>query len=195
MTPGEVADEDTTKSLEGPINSRLLKLYIGYARRLRPVMTHQAQTRIKEHYTKLRNVYHKLDDQDKTMPITPRQLESIIRLAEANAKMHLSDKVDLKHAERAIDLMELFLKVTLGGDVDFMFFGADAEQRRKETDPRLILLDLIANGPPEGMDKSEILDLMDEKGFNRKQAEKLLDSMVDDGDGVLRDGYDKIRRN
>ena len=158
-------------------------------------MTHQAQTRIKEYYTKLRSVYHGLDDQDKTMPITPRQLESIIRLAEANAKMHLSDSVDLKHAERAIDLMELFLKVTLGGDVDFMFFGADAKQRRKETDPRMILLDLIANGPPEGMDKNEILDLMDEKGFNRKQTEKLLDNMVEGGDGVLSDGYDKIRKN
>ena len=195
MTPGEVADIETTKSLEGPIDSRLLKLYIAYARRLRPVMTHQAQNRIKEHYTKLRNVYHNLDDQDKTMPITPRQLESIIRLAEANAKMHLSETVDLKHAERAIDLMELFLKVTLGGDVDFAFFGADAKQRRKETDPRMILLDLLASGPPEGMDKSEILDLMDEKGFNRKKSENLLDGMVESGDGILRDGYDKYRKN
>ena len=117
-------------------------------------MTHQSQTRIKEHYTKLRNVYHNLDDQDKTMPITPRQLESIIRLAEANAKMHLSDTVDLKHAESAIELMQLFLNVTLGGDVDFAFFGADAKQRRKETDPRMILLDLLANGPPDVMDKN-----------------------------------------
>ena len=188
-------DENTTKALEGPIDSRLLKLYIAYARRLSPVMTHQSQTRIKEHYTKLRNVYHNLDDQDKTMPITPRQLESIIRLAEANAKMHLSDTVDLKHAESAIELMQLFLNVTLGGDVDFAFFGADAKQRRKETDPRMILLDLLANGPPEGMDKNEILDLMDEKGFNRKTSENLLDGMVEGGDGILRDGYDKYRKN
>ena len=109
-------------------------------------MTHQAQTRIKEYYTKLRNVYHNIEDQDKTMPITPRQLESIIRLAEANAKMYLSDSVDLKHAESAIELMDLFLNVTLGGDVDFAFFGLDAEQRRKETDPRTALLEILANG-------------------------------------------------
>ena len=38
MTPGEVADIETTKSLEGPIDSRLLKLYIAYARRLRPCL-------------------------------------------------------------------------------------------------------------------------------------------------------------
>ena len=45
------------------------------------------------------------------------------------------------------------------------------------------------------MDKSEILDLMDEKGFNRKKSENLLDGMVESGDGILRDGYDKYRKN
>ena len=129
------------------------------------------------------------------MPITPRQLESIIRLAEADAKMYLSDTVEVKHADHAIDLMNLFLSVTLRGDVDYAFSGMDARQRRKETDPRMILLDLITNGPPEGIDKNEILDLMDEKGFNRKQTERLLDKMIESGDGVLSDGYDKIRKN
>ena len=59
----------------------------------------------------------------------------------------------------------------------------------------MILLDLLASGPPEGMDKNEILDLMDEKGFNRKTSENLLDGMVEGGDGILRDGYDKYRKN
>ena len=77
------------------------------------------------------------------MPITPRQLESIIRLAEAEAKMYLSESVDVKHADRAIDLMNLFLSVTLGGDVDFAFFGADAAQRKKDTDPRMRVLSII----------------------------------------------------
>ncbi|GIR28212.1 MAG: hypothetical protein CM15mP42_11620 [Methanobacteriota archaeon] len=103
LTPGEIPEEETTRNLEGPIDTRLLRLYISYARRLRPVMTHQAQTRIKEYYTRLRSVYHNLDDQDKTMPITPRQLESIIRLAEANAKMYLSDTVDVKHAKAQLN--------------------------------------------------------------------------------------------
>ena len=74
-------------------------------------MTTHAQTMIKTHYTNLRKRYHSVDDQDKTMPITPRQLESIIRLAEAHAKMYLSETVDVKHAQGAIDLMDLFLKI------------------------------------------------------------------------------------
>ena len=194
LTPGEKPDEETTKSLGGPIDSRLLKLYIAYARRLRPILTHQAQNKIKEYYTSLRNIYHKLDDQDKTMPITPRQLESIIRLAEANAKMYLSDTVDLKHAESAIELMDLFLNVTLGGDVDFAFFGLDAEQRRKETDPRTALLEILSNGPNEGMDEQEIYDLMEEKGFNRKKSEMTLQQMRNEGIILQENVYGKYRK-
>ena len=194
LTPGEIPDEDTTRNLEGPIDTRLLKLYISYARRLRPIMTHQAQTRIKEYYTKLRSVYHNIEDQDKTMPITPRQLESIIRLAEANAKMYLSDSVDLKHAESAIELMDLFLNVTLGGDVDFAFFGLDAEQRRKETDPRTALLEILANGPSEGMDEQEIYDSMEEKGFSRKKSELTLKQMREEGIILQENVYGKYRK-
>ena len=63
-------NELAIRSLEGPINSRLLKLYIGYAKKLRPIMTTQAQTMIKNHYTDLRKRYHNVDDQDKTMHLS-----------------------------------------------------------------------------------------------------------------------------
>ena len=194
LTPGQVPEEETTRNLEGPIDTRLLRLYISYARRLRPIMSHQAQTRIKEYYTRLRSVYHNLDDQDKTMPITPRQLESIIRLAEANAKMYLSETVDVRHAESAIELMDLFLNVTLGGDVDFAFFGLDAEQRRKETDPRTVLLEILAGGPSEGMDEQEIYDFMEEKGFDRRKSELTLKQMREEGVILQENVYGKYRR-
>ena len=194
LTPGQVPEQETTRNLEGPIDTRLLRLYISYARRLRPIMSHQAQTRIKEYYTRLRSVYHNLDDQDKTMPITPRQLESIIRLAEANAKMYLSETVDVRHAESAIELMDLFLNVTLGGDVDFAFFGLDAEQRRKETDPRTVLLEILASGPSEGMDEQEIYDFMEEKGFDRRKSELTLKQMREEGVILQENVYGKYRR-
>ena len=184
-------NELAIRSLEGPIDSRLLKLYIGYAKKLRPVMTAQAQTMIKNHYTDLRKRYHNVDDQDKTMPITPRQLESIIRLAEAHAKMYLSETVDVKHAQGAIHLMDLFLNITLRGDADFAAFGMTAEQRRKEQDPRMILLDAI--GPSGTMDEEEIYDLMEKQGYTRNEVEKHLNKLREEG-SLLKDGYDKWRR-
>jgi len=189
LSPGE-EDQDKLdiRALEGPINTRLLKLYISYGKKLRPVMSSQAQIKIKEYYTGLRRRYHSVDDHDKTMPITPRQLESIIRLAEADAKMYLSDTVEVKHADHAIDLMNLFLSVTLRGDVDYAFSGMDARQRKKEDNPSTILLDVI--GPTGGMDVEEIYDVMKEKGYARKDVEKYLHKLNEDG-RLLKDGYDR----
>ena len=198
LTPGEKISDDNlaVRSLEGPINSRLLKLYIGYAKKFRPVMSSEAQYKIKEYYTGLRRRYHNVDDQDKTMPITPRQLESIIRLAEAEAKMYLSETVDVKHADRAIDLMNLFLSVTLGGDVDFAFFGADAAQRKKDTDPRVMLRGIVKNAGSGGIDKEEIIDKMqEESGLDRNKIEKLLEEEKMIHGTLLEDGYNKWRLN
>ena len=194
LTPGEDIDESqlAVRSLEGPINSRLLKLYIGYAKQLRPVMTSEAQYKIKEYYTGLRRRYHNVDDQDKTMPITPRQLESIIRLAEAEAKMYLSESVDVKHADRAIDLMNLFLSVTLGGDVDFAFFGADAAQRKKDTDPRMRVLSIIDEQGKEGVSEQEIYDIMQEEGYAQSKIQKTIEKMRSDGE-ILENNYKFVR--
>jgi replicative DNA helicase Mcm len=193
LTPGEETSSEqlAVKSLEGPINSRLLKLYIAYAKKLRPVMSSQAQTLIKEHYTDLRKRYHNTDDQDKTMPITPRQLESIIRLAEAHAKMYLSETVDVPHAQGAIDLMDLFLNVTLGGDVDFAFFGVDADQRKKDANPMTLLRTIVKDS--DGIDEKEIYDRMrEEGGYSMEKIEQYLDKARKDGT-LLKDGYDKWR--
>ena len=195
LTPGEVGagDELAIRSLEGPIDSRLLKLYISYAKKMRPVMSTQAQHKIKEYYTGLRRRYHSVDDQDKTMPITPRQLESIIRLAEADAKMYLSETVDVKHADHAIDLMNLFLSVTLRGDIDYAFSGMDAEQRKKDSDPRLILFRLLTEAGPNGMDVHEIYDSMNKDiAYSREKTDALLQKCHLDGE-VLEDGLGKWR--
>ena len=195
LIPGEkIVDSDLDiRSLEGPIGSRMLKMYIAYAKKLRPIMSSLAQNRIKEYYTDLRTRYHRVDDQDKTMPITPRQLESIIRLAEAEAKMYLSKTVDLKHAESAIVLMDLFLNVTLGGDVDFALFGSDADQRKKDTNPMTLLRTIVNESGPEGIDEKEIYDKMREDGgYSMEKVEKYLHKARDEGT-LLKDGYDKWR--
>ncbi len=191
LTPGET-DSTDTRALEGPISYRLLKLYISYARKLRPVLSLQAQNMIKEYYTGLRKRYHLTDDEDKTMPITPRQLESIIRLAEADAKMYMSNTVDAKHADHAIDMMNMFLGITLGGDIDLAFTGMNAEQRRRDRDPTTLLVGIINDGGPDGMDEQDVYDKMKEGGFTRYNTDKYLKKLREEG-RLLKDGYDKWR--
>ena len=191
LTPGET-DSTDTRALEGPISHRLLKLYISYAKKLRPVLSLQAQNMIKEYYTGLRKRYHLQDDEDKTMPITPRQLESIIRLAEADAKMYMSNTVDAKHADHAIDMMNMFLGITLGGDIDLAFTGMNAEQRRRDRDPTTLLVGIVNEGGPNGMDEQEVYDRMKEGGVTRYNTDKYLEKLRNEG-RLLKDGYDKWR--
>jgi replicative DNA helicase Mcm len=85
----------------------LLRKYIAYARRsVFPVLTDEASEKIKEFFIELR----KLGMQQNTFPITARQIEGVIRLSEASAKMRLSTKVEVRDAERAIYLVNYVLK-------------------------------------------------------------------------------------
>ena len=194
LIPGEAVDEDqlAVRSLEGPIDQRLLKLYISYAKKLRPIMTSEAQYKIKEYYTGLRNRYHNTDEQDKTMPITPRQLESIIRLSEADAKMYLSETVDVKHADHAIEMMNLFLSVTLRGDVDYAFSGMDAEQRKKDIDPRTRVLSIIDEQGKQGVSEQEICDIMEEEGYSRAKVEQIIKGLHASGE-IFENNYKFVR--
>jgi DNA replicative helicase MCM subunit Mcm2 (Cdc46/Mcm family) len=107
--------------------------------------------------------------------------------------MYLSDTVDVKHADSAIDLMNLFLNVTLGGDVDYALFGVDSEQRRKDTDPATLLVGIINDGGPNGMDEQEVYDRMEnEGGYSKHNVEKYLEKLRNEG-RLLKDGYDKWR--
>ena len=61
---------------------------------------------------KMRNV-----DSEGMITVTPRQLEGLIRLATASARLLLKDKVEAEDAERAIYLVQRMLE-TAGVDVN-----------------------------------------------------------------------------
>ena len=89
------------------IDQDVLRKYIAYARRsVLPVLTSEASEKIKDYYMELR----KLGARQNNFPITPRQIEGIVRLAEASAKVRLSPKVELQDAERAVALFDYVLK-------------------------------------------------------------------------------------
>lgn len=84
-----------------------MRKYIHIAKRVKPQLTEEACLMIGETYSELRKIDTDVDDIAKTVPITARTLETLIRLATAHAKARLSTKVESVDAAAAIDLMQL----------------------------------------------------------------------------------------
>lgn len=101
-------------SLHGPVrdkkqkfvNLMFMRKYIHLAKGLKPQLTKDAADLISEEYTKLRNQEGLENDHlARTQPVTARCLETLIRLATAHAKARLSNKVEARDADIAIELI------------------------------------------------------------------------------------------
>ncbi|KAG7399309.1 MCM DNA helicase complex subunit [Phytophthora boehmeriae] len=89
----------------GILKLDFLKKYIYYAKtRYQPVLTDNAIDLISEGYAELRS-----QQNARTLPVTARSLETLIRLASAHAKARLSKSIDAVDAEKAMSLMSFAL--------------------------------------------------------------------------------------
>lgn len=95
------------------INIDLLSKYLAFAKQVvEPELTREAVSIIRDYYMKMRNV-----DSDSMITVTPRQLEGLIRLSTARARLLLKEKVEKEDAERSIFLVQRMLE-TAGVDVN-----------------------------------------------------------------------------
>jgi len=107
------------------IETDFLRKYIAYAKQhIQPELTDMAVDEIKKFYVELRNMPSVSEDLVKPIPITARQLEALIRLSEAIAKIKLSKKVTREDAKRAIILFKYCL-MNVGFDYESKTFDID----------------------------------------------------------------------
>jgi len=98
-----VSGTDTTSLVDIDI----LTKYLAYAKRIDPVLTKEAESKIMEFYLKMRSIEG--EDKEKMITITPRQLEGLIRLSTARARLLLKNQVEGEDADRAIFLFNEML--------------------------------------------------------------------------------------
>jgi len=124
----------------------LLRDYIAYARNnVQPVLTEAASQRLISAYVDMR----KVGSGRGQITAYPRQLESLIRLAEAHAKMRLSSSVELSDVEEAWRLHREALKQaatdpTSGRiDISILTTGMSAAGRKRRHEVAAALKKLI----------------------------------------------------
>lgn len=83
------------------MSTELLKKYILYAKSIKPVITEEARKRLMATYLGLRGRI----TSDRPIPIATRQLQGMIRLTQAHARMALKHEADITDAEMAIQLV------------------------------------------------------------------------------------------
>lgn len=96
-------------SIPFEIDPELLRKYIAYARKeIKPKLTTEAMKVLQEFYVGMRGGVD--DEEDAPVPITARQLEALVRLSEASARIRLGHEVTDYDARRAIQLQQKCLK-------------------------------------------------------------------------------------
>ncbi len=170
-------------SVKPPIPPDLLRKYISYAKDIKPVLTQEAIERLRDFYLSMRSIS---ESSDSPVAITARQLESLVRLAEARARSALRREVTVEDAEAAILLMKKSLQ-QVGIDVESGRYDIDVIMTGKPKSLRdklqVVLSTIVEMERATGMVKEDDLydRLQSDFKMSRIEAIKLVSQLVKEG--------------
>ncbi len=181
----QLADMETYEQVETPpLNQDLLRKYVAYAKKnIRPRLNDEASKKISDYYVELR----KIGIKQGATPITPRQIEGLVRLAEASSKSRLSSIIEERDAQLGISLFEYMLNtlaVDRGGrkDIDALLTGMPREKVNKIN----VIIGIIKKLQDESSDgAAKIVDLLTEaekQGIDRATATRYMSELERSGD-------------
>ena len=165
------------------IDIDILTKYLSYAKRGEPALTKEAENLIMEFYLKMRNISG--EDKENMITITPRQLEGLIRLATARARLLLKNKVEGEDADRAIYLFNEMLKNS-GTDVNTGKVDIGVLQGRPKSEVSKLqmfmeILRTLEGEPKSSVPEQEFVDeLVKSDKFSEEEARNYIRRMIRD---------------
>ena len=163
----------------------LLRKYIAYAREnVHPRLSEEAKRKIREFYLEMRS---KAKGGLSPVPITPRQLESLVRLTEARARMALREVATAEDAEAAIRLMKVCLskvgydEETGAIDIDIIMVGKPRSQQERLATLTSIIKKLEEEYGGEPVSVEEIYREAELKDIPREFVDKGLKYLMEEG--------------
>ena len=133
-----VLQEHTKAGKEMTIPRELFRKYIAYAKqKIKPILSKEAVEEIEKFYVDLRNRPVSSESALRPIPISARQLQAIIRMSEACAKVRLSNEVSIEDAKKSIEIIKYYLaqvgydEETQSYDIDKIYTGMTTSKRNK----------------------------------------------------------------
>ena len=168
-----------------PLDIELLRKYISYSKTINPALTEEVVTSFRDFYVKMRTASIE-GGEASAISITARQLESLVRLAEARARVHLREQVIVEDAEAVIALMQRSLEqvgidVTTGEiDIDILYTGKPRSLQMQLQKVLSIISEMErVSGTVRDDDLFEAL--LQDHGINRSEAARLIGVLMRDG--------------
>ena len=150
----------------GALDASTLTDYISYARKTyAPVLNDEAAEMLVEGYVDMR----RLGGGRRTITATPRQLESLVRLAEALARMRLSHRAEARDASEALRLMRVAMQQAAWDpktgqiDMDKILTGHSASDRRHRSAVAEGIAEILAESGAGRARLSELVSRLKER--------------------------------
>jgi len=166
-----------------PLPPDFLKKYILYAREyIQPKLTKRAAEKIMDFYIKMRESSKTQEEESlglSPIAITARQLEALVRLTEAHARMLLKEEADEIDADFAIELMRTSLtqvaRDPLSGRIDVDIVTTGISHRKRSN--YMIVLDIIRNLEkkyPDGVPENVIFEEAGKNGISKQFVARVI---------------------
>ena len=180
--------QDVTRSDDVELTTDFIKKYLAYAKQnINPHLEDEALEEIKNYYVKIRNSGGDGQSGIKSVPITARQLEALIRLTEASARSRLSKTADASDARRAVDLLHYTLSQigldpdTGKLDIDRITTGVTASQRNHIAIVREVI-NTLSTEKGDLIPEEDIITECGLKGLEESKTEEILTKLNRSGD-------------
>ena len=169
--------------VEAPVEAELLRKYISFSKSIQPELSNDALNRLREFYLAMRTAS---ETEGSPVAITARQLESLVRVAEARARSALRKEVTGADAEAAITLMKRSLEevgIDMSSykmDIDLIMTGRPKSVRDKL---QVVLSAVIEMEKETGtVEKDDLVSVLEEKHkLSRSEIERMIGQLLREG--------------
>ncbi|XP_021286254.1 DNA replication licensing factor MCM4 [Herrania umbratica] len=161
--------EDTEIAEQDVLDLATLTAYVSYARKnIHPKLSDEAAEELTRGYVDMRKRGNFPGSSKKVITATPRQIESLIRLSEALARIRFSEWVEMRDVTEAFRLLEVAMQQSATDhstgtiDMDLITTGVSASERMRRENvlsaTRNIIMEKVQLGGPS----VRLLELLDE---------------------------------
>ena len=162
------------------IDSETLTKYLTYVKRIDPKLTKEAEQKILDYYMKMRTV-----EAEEMITVTPRQLEGLIRMATARARLLLKTQVEEDDAERAIYLLQnMFENAGIDVNTGKVDLGVLQGRPRSEVSKMQLFMDVMQSLEGEHktpVDEKQLVEELVKTGkYNDEEAKNFIRKMARD---------------